>query len=108
MLQHILIIQRSHRKIKGHSFYLLCASSGYVNHSRELNPDTATLSTEANQDMRGEKAVEQRFNSCAECACSEFLISSAMLRFLNLPFQLIGYGSILEYPTPPIPSEMCI
>lgn len=96
MLQHILTIQRSHRKIKGHSFYLLCASSGCAHLSRELNLDTATLSTEATQDMRGEKAVEERFNPCAECACSEFLIFPPALSLLNLPFQLIGYGSILE------------
>lgn len=96
MLQHILTIQRSHRKIKGHSFYLLCASSGRAPVLRVLNPDTATLSTEANQDMRREKAVEERFNPCAECACSEFLISPPALDFLNFPFQPIGYGSILE------------
>lgn len=105
MLQHALSIQRSCRKIKRHSFYLLCASSGCAHFSTELNPDAATLSTEANQDMKGEKAVK-RFNARVECACSEFL--PPVLHFLNFPFQLLGYGSILEYPPLSLPPEIHI
>lgn len=73
MLQHILSMQRLHRKIKGHSFYLLCAFSGCTHFSRELNPDAATLSTEANQDMRVEEAVKKGLIHVSRmCACSKF------------------------------------
>lgn len=103
MLQHILSMQRSHRKIKGHSFYLLRAFSGCTYFSRELHPDAATLSTEANQDMRVEEAVKKGLiHVLCMCACVQnsilFPFPLPVLGILNLPFQLIGYGTIFLPP----------
>jgi len=58
----------------------------------------------ANQNRRGEKAVKKRFNPCVECACSEFFPPPHAV-FPVVPFQLPGYGSILEYPSLSLPAE---